>query len=163
LLLGHADIVATAEDIAAAFSRKLRELARAPGQEAADRRLYLIYLINDLLHFCLKKRGEDVSRLDPFSATLLSRLPTILRAAYVGQDAETQERLLRVVRLWGSRQIFDGSEIDLLERQMTLAEEPAPAAPPAKRPRGDSYDGPPPPSSEGAGGDERRSRRSRWD
>jgi len=79
--------------------------------------LYIVYLINDVLHHSTKKRIEPAV-LDDLSAALQPNLGYILRTTYQNQPQETQDRLMKVLNIWAARSIYDDATVAQIERIM---------------------------------------------
>jgi hypothetical protein len=91
-----------------------------------DRKLYVIYLLNDILFATLKKRSPSVHDMDQFATSLLPHLLTIIRHGYVGHAAGDQAKLMKILRQWGERDVFPPHVIDKVEADTINAPSPPP-------------------------------------
>jgi RNA recognition motif-containing protein len=92
-----------------------------------DKKLLTLYLVNDVLHHALAQR-TDVSSVDAVSEAF--KLPAVFmfRAAYHGQPPEKQQKILQLLRLWESRNIYGAVTIQRMEQ--AIVSPTAPAEPP---------------------------------
>lgn len=79
-----------------------------------EKKLYVIYLLNDILFATLKKRSS-VHVMDYFANALLPHLPHIVSHGYVGHAAADQAKLMKILRQWGERDVFPAHAIDKIE------------------------------------------------
>ena len=77
-------------------------------QEAGfQKRLSILYLINDVLHHGLRKRSPEIPFTpDEFAAGIVTALPSIARASVIGASDEDRMKIFKVFEIWESRQIF---------------------------------------------------------
>jgi len=103
-------------------------------ESSPERRLNILYLVSDVLFNVIKRTGPDK---DLMSSALARDLVFILRAAYKAQPSDQQNQALKVVSMWGQRQILDEGFVKTLQEGMTSDKAPpepaapAPAAAPA--------------------------------
>lgn len=100
-------------DIAHCFLNKVRTL----GDFNFDQKLFILYLINDILHECLCKR-TIVHILDSMSLSLLNFLPEILSLSYCNSGKSEREKIVTLLDLWYDRLIFNRATIVELKRRM---------------------------------------------
>jgi len=92
-------------------------------------RLNHLYLINDILHHCMKVRGET-GGMDPITSSLQRRMVEILTPTWRGETEANQTKVEKVLKLWGDRSIFDTSTLASITADMKGEKRPEPAAPP---------------------------------
>eukprot|EP01117_Protostelium_nocturnum_P017266 TRINITY_DN7006_c0_g1_i1.p1 TRINITY_DN7006_c0_g1~~TRINITY_DN7006_c0_g1_i1.p1 ORF type:complete len:574 (+),score=169.57 TRINITY_DN7006_c0_g1_i1:81-1802(+) len=81
----------------------------------SGKKLSLLFLLNDVLHFSLRMRNEP-QNLDLFAACLLPFLPRILCVIYHSDPMEeNSKQVLKIIGLWKSRNIYGDSIILNLE------------------------------------------------
>lgn len=93
-----------------------------------DSKLHLLYLINDLLNHCFRKREEQLQR------AIEKIIIPIYCYPYVESDEEKRGKLGKLLRLWESHQYFDKKCLDqlqnpqaaLMNHQTSLCNEYAP-------------------------------------
>jgi len=73
---------------------------------AFDKKLNVIYLLHDLLHHSSRERAEGETT-DAFADAFLPYLPDILQMAAKGAHPDNQDKILKVVRIWDEKKIFD--------------------------------------------------------
>ena len=73
--------------------------------------LYAIYLLNDVFFNSTKD--------EPFRDGCLPYLPDIVTAATEAAPGDSKEKVLRVVDLWGTKQIFEQKDMDILRKATT--------------------------------------------
>jgi len=95
-----------------------------------DKKLFIIYLINDILHHSQKDRMQ-ISALDDFAVAYDPQLKYIFRAAHTGNTTSNQERIVKVLHLWADREIYDGVVTNRVESTMKSPPTPPPIPPPA--------------------------------
>lgn len=111
-ILGHSD---KSRAVVRLLVRRMAALA-----DDATRRLYLVYLINDVLHHAVKKTGETAP--DTFQRALAegSNLTRLCQSAYAHQPTRTQEQLVKVLNLWADRGIYEAPFINDLIADMKI-------------------------------------------
>jgi len=92
-----------------------------------NKKLNLIYLISDVLHHRLKVKDDELS------GAILKKLVPILRPAYLNQPEECQAKVLKVLKLWESRNIFEKEVIQKIEDGIKRSPTP-PLSPPSPPP-----------------------------
>jgi len=129
-----------------AVTAELRSRTAHP-MASFDDRLNLVYLVSDVLFNCIK---QDVQHKELMSAALARDLVFILREAYQSQPAEDQQKVMKVVDLWSSREVLDAAFVDTLKQGMMSKEAPpksgaiaAPPAPPPQQQQQQAYQPPP--------------------
>jgi len=80
----------------------------------SKRKLIFIYLISDCLHHSLKLRPLE-GGLDEFSQAVLDHLVPLLRPAYYDQSEDMKGKIIKVIRLWEDRSIFDTKILKKIE------------------------------------------------
>jgi len=115
----------------ASHEARIAELLAAHMQslqgQSFDRKLHLVYLVSDILHAFLKKR-EVKTEVDPFCAGLGPHLYAIFDIAFRGHSTEDQDKVVKVVRLWGQRDIYPEVVVRELEAKMKAENHPSPLA-----------------------------------
>eukprot|EP00899_Mesostigma_viride_P022306 jgi/Mesvir1/325/Mv22733-RA.1 len=109
-----------------------------PPRGGFQKRLYAIYVANDVLFHGLKHRPPG-QYTDPFSTALLPLLGPLLSSAYHHDDADasgSRLQLGQIVQFWGERGVFNGQTVTMLANAML---DPSARLPPLQ-----SMDGPPP-------------------
>ncbi|GAB5364068.1 hypothetical protein AAMO2058_000937800 [Amorphochlora amoebiformis] len=76
-------------------------------------KLHLLYLLNDILHYYVKKR-QDKTVIDAFAAALKPHLCEILASCTFGFSMPDVQKVHRVLNLWGSRSIYPKLTISIL-------------------------------------------------
>jgi hypothetical protein len=108
--------------------REVMGLVVAHAQRAAtfDKKLYVVYVINDVVHRCKKVReagagagsaGDEANSAESIVAGIRDHLPTLLRSALQTQDAvpAQKDRIIKVLKLWADRDIFERSVVGRIE------------------------------------------------
>eukprot|EP01083_Nonionella_stella_P145303 455050_1 len=70
-----------------------------------DKKLYILFMINDVLHQAIKQR-VSIDQIDPLSLHLSSILLYILPNAHNGYSTPQQQKVMSLVTLWSERSIF---------------------------------------------------------
>jgi hypothetical protein len=86
-------------------------------------RLHLIYVVNDVLHAFLKKRGEpqagQVLPLDVGSEKMSKHMVRLLQPTFQQESSpEQRAKLHKVVGLWRARGIFPEHDVNSMEAAM---------------------------------------------
>jgi len=85
------------------------------------RKLHICYVINDLLHECMKSRDPmRLDVLDPISNAILHQLPTILKSSFEGYSPQDQEKMHNLLTLWSDREIFNQEHINYVGNYMMM-------------------------------------------
>ncbi|EKX30799.1 hypothetical protein GUITHDRAFT_149666, partial [Guillardia theta CCMP2712] len=75
-------------------------------------RLHIVYVLNDVLHACLKKR-MDPSIIDVTSERIFRHVLRLLHPTFQDEpDAENRGKISKVLGLWRERNIFSPQEIE---------------------------------------------------
>lgn len=102
-----------------------------------ERKLWLVYLLNDIAHAFSKKRVNK-SEVDQFCAGLGPHLLAIFDTAFRGHPPDDQDKVVKVVRLWGQREIYPDAVVKDLETKMrseaTVPHYPSAASIPIRMP-----------------------------
>eukprot|EP00958_Prasinococcus_capsulatus_P023234 scaffold3411_cov396-Prasinococcus_capsulatus_cf.AAC.3 len=109
--------------IVAEIVKRTRELSQtqdlAGGHTAGetDAKLYVLYLVNDIVFAMLKTRKEP-EELDAFAVAIKPYMNEILQHNLRGPGQSQKEKLGKVLQYWRNREVFDGRFIDTLERDL---------------------------------------------
>ncbi|KAL6076462.1 hypothetical protein QOT17_003002, partial [Balamuthia mandrillaris] len=79
-----------------------------------EKKLVILHLISDALHHAAARRPElglDSTSLDDLSEAFKMPLVFIMRSAYQGQQPDQQQRVLQLLELWESRNIYGSTTI----------------------------------------------------
>lgn len=122
-------------------------------------KLNVIYLINDVLHHSSHKRVKEGGPMDEFTLAFEPLLRAIFTNTYVNQAPDNQQKILDLLRLWGTRNIYSQITISNIESHIRTAHNSAPSSNPQSPSStaserflsslGDLYPPPPPPSGGG--------------
>jgi hypothetical protein len=94
-----------------------------------QKRIHLLYLINDVLYHAMKAK-ENSSEMDEFTKAMLPHLGPTLQVAYQADPSEqNRDKIAKVVSLWGKRNIFDDQTVAHLEKAMHDPKLPSPLLP----------------------------------
>jgi hypothetical protein len=127
-----------------------RMLAFARDESNFDKKLYMVYVLNDVLHQCKAKHqasgegGESAAQI--LKATCMY-LPLFMRYTLntAGAGEAQKGRILKVLKLWGERQILDAAYVATVETAATSDAINVQVAPthdaPAMRSRRDHHSG----------------------
>ncbi|KAI8521523.1 hypothetical protein Bbelb_012770 [Branchiostoma belcheri] len=89
-------------------------LCRILGKSSSfELKLHLIYLINDVLHHCVRKQAEDLKQ------SLQSVVVPIFSSAQIGAEEEKQQKLTKLLALWEKNNYFETSIIEQLKNPTT--------------------------------------------
>ncbi|MES1920410.1 hypothetical protein MHBO_002081 [Bonamia ostreae] len=102
------------KDIAILILNKLKQIRPYDFQN----KLFLLYLVNDILHSSLCHRLK-IEVLDSMSLSLLHVLPEMLQMAFAKSGQSEKDKLYSLLTLWHNRLIFNGSTIDDLKLRMS--------------------------------------------
>ena len=86
-------------------------------------RLHVIYVVNDVLHAFLKRRGEpqegQLLPVDPMCEKMSKHMVRLLQPTFQG-ESNTAERakLHKVLGLWRDRNIFSANDVNAIEAAM---------------------------------------------
>lgn len=86
-------------------------------------RLHIIYVINDVLHAFLKRRGEAPEGqqlpIDPVCEKMSKHMVRLLQPTFQAESNTTERaKLHKVVGLWRDRNIFSAQEVSAMEAAM---------------------------------------------
>lgn len=101
--------------IAAGFVGQLRGLAEP------DKKLFVLYLINDALYHSMKTRQNQDVVDDPFSVAILERLPEILASVVDSSPADMHGKVEQILDLWVSRKIYAPEAINVLKTHLAAS------------------------------------------
>jgi CID domain len=101
-----------------AIANILEVLAQSCAIAMVERKLFIVYLINDVLYHSFKTHPNQAV-LDAMRFGLVP----VLAAALSNQATESKDRINKVIRLWGTRNIFDAETVTHLESASNSAAE----------------------------------------
>ncbi|XP_035222086.1 calcium homeostasis endoplasmic reticulum protein-like isoform X2 [Stegodyphus dumicola] len=74
-----------------------------------EAKLRLVYLINDVLHHCIRKNADDLKKI------LDRAVVPIFCSTSIGVDAEKQQKLSKLHKLWETNKYFSQEVLDQLQ------------------------------------------------
>lgn len=120
------------KDAPMAVARIVLKNIQATGAKGFDKKLFICYVINDVLHEAMRDRPKP-AQLDPLSIAFAHVLPGILRCLYHGYRPEQQQKVNSLLGLWNERLIFPVDLVNYLGNQMLQQPQ---QLPPMQEPRG---------------------------
>ncbi|GFX38236.1 calcium homeostasis endoplasmic reticulum protein [Trichonephila clavipes] len=103
-IFAHATNYARSEVIILYILKKVTE----PGA-TFETKLHLVYLINDVLHHCFRKNADDLKKI------LEGSVVPIFCSTSFGIDAEKQQKLSKLHKLWETNKYFSQQILDQLQ------------------------------------------------
>ncbi|XP_054710989.1 calcium homeostasis endoplasmic reticulum protein-like [Uloborus diversus] len=74
-----------------------------------EAKLHLVYLINDVLHHCIRKNAEDLKKI------LETAVVPIFCSTSIGVEADKQQKLSKLHKLWETNKYFSQTILDQLQ------------------------------------------------
>ncbi|XP_042906574.1 calcium homeostasis endoplasmic reticulum protein isoform X1 [Parasteatoda tepidariorum] len=74
-----------------------------------EAKLHLVYLVNDVLHHCIRKNADDLKKV------LDKSVVPIFCSTSIGVEAEKQQKLLKLHKLWETNKYFPQQILDQLQ------------------------------------------------
>jgi len=101
------------------LARDMASFIRARSEKLQDfeQKLNVVYLIHDVLYHTFRNRQNPLE-LDDYATAFEPHLGFILKAAFEAQPPENQEKVIKVLKLWEEKQIFDTKIIKRMDDEM---------------------------------------------